>query len=71
MFIVTKCDRIKAERDGNNNASMLNAPFVVPHELIKVVPQHFILDVLNVYGLVLIISSPKKRSTRSKSSNVT
>ncbi|CAK9250170.1 unnamed protein product [Sphagnum jensenii] len=38
LFIVAGCDRVKAERDGNNNASELDVPLVVPHELVKVVP---------------------------------
>jgi hypothetical protein len=42
LFIVVGCDHVKAERDGNNNASKLNAPPVVPHELVKVAPRHFI-----------------------------
>jgi len=49
MFIVVGCERVKAERDGNNNASELDAPPVVPHELVKVVLRHFISDVLNIY----------------------
>jgi hypothetical protein len=49
LFIVAGCDRVKAERDGNNNASELDAPPVVPHELVKVAPRHFISDVLNIY----------------------
>ncbi|CAK9259234.1 unnamed protein product [Sphagnum jensenii] len=32
-----------------HNASELDAPPVVPHELVKVVLRHFILDVLNIY----------------------
>jgi hypothetical protein len=46
MFVVTGCNRIKAEQVNNNNANEFNAPSVV---FIKVTSQHFILDVLNVY----------------------
>jgi hypothetical protein len=49
FFIVIGCDRIKAERDNNNNASELDAPPVVPHELVKVAPRQFVSDVLNIY----------------------
>jgi hypothetical protein len=49
LFIVVGCDRVKAERDGNNNANELDAPHVLLHELVKVVPRHFISDVLNIY----------------------
>jgi hypothetical protein len=49
LFIVAGCDSVKAERDGNNNASELDAPPVVPHELVKLAPRHFISDVLNIY----------------------
>jgi hypothetical protein len=49
LFIVAGCDRVKAERDGNNNSSELDAPPVVPHEFVKVALQHFISDVLNIY----------------------
>jgi hypothetical protein len=49
MFIVIGCDCVMAERDGNNNAKKFNAPPIVPHELVKVMPRHFILNVLNVY----------------------
>ncbi len=49
LFIVVGCDRVKAEWDGNNNARELDAPPVVPHELVKVATQHFISDVLNIY----------------------
>jgi hypothetical protein len=49
MFVVTRCDCVKAEQDDNNNASELDAPLVMPHELLKVVPRHFISNVLNVY----------------------
>jgi len=49
LFIVAGCDSVKAERDGNNYASELDAPPVVPHELVKLAPRHFISDVLNIY----------------------
>jgi hypothetical protein len=49
LFIVAGCDHVKAEQDGNNNASELDASLVVPHELVKVVSRHFISDVLNIY----------------------
>jgi hypothetical protein len=49
LFIVAGYDRVKAERDGNNNVSELDAPPVVPHELVKVALRHFISDVLNIY----------------------
>ncbi len=49
LFIIAGCDRVKAERNGNNNTSELDAPPVVPHELVKVAPRHFISDVLNIY----------------------
>ncbi|CAK9863763.1 unnamed protein product [Sphagnum jensenii] len=49
VFIVAGCDCVKAERDGINNASELDAPPVVPHELVKVALRHFISDVLNIY----------------------
>ncbi len=38
MFVGLGCDRVKVERDDNNNASELNAPPIVLHELVKVVP---------------------------------
>jgi hypothetical protein len=39
----------RPSRDGNNNASELDAPPVLSHELVKVAPRHFISDVLNIY----------------------
>ncbi len=49
VFVVVECDCIKAEWDGDNNMTKLDAPLVVPHKLLKVAPRHFISDVLNVY----------------------
>jgi hypothetical protein len=49
VFVVAECNHIKSKQDSNNNASELDALPIVPHKLIKVPPQHFILDVLNVY----------------------
>ncbi len=49
FFIVIGCDRIKAERENNNNASKLDVPPVVPHELVKVAQPQFISNVLNIY----------------------
>jgi hypothetical protein len=49
VFIIDRCDDIKAERDDNNNVSEFNALLVVSHDLIKVALQHFISDVLNMY----------------------
>jgi hypothetical protein len=49
LFIIVGCDRVKAERDDNNNTSELDAPLAVSHELVKVAPRHFISDVLNIY----------------------
>jgi len=63
VFVVVEYDRIKAKWDDNNNLNELNAPPIMPHELIKVAPQHFISDALNVYYPVLITSNPKRRST--------
>jgi hypothetical protein len=36
MFIVAECDCVKVKWVNNNNTNKLNAPLVVPHELIKV-----------------------------------
>ncbi len=49
MFVVIRCNRFKAKRDDNNNANELDMPPIVPHGLVKVVPWHFISDMLNVY----------------------
>jgi hypothetical protein len=49
VFVITECDRIKAEWDNNNNASELDTSPIVPHDLVKVVLRHFISDVLNLY----------------------
>jgi hypothetical protein len=49
VFVVTECNHVKAEWDDNNNANKFNAMLVVRHELIKVAPQHFILNMLNMY----------------------
>lgn len=49
MFVVARCNCVKVERDGNNNASKFDAPLIVPHELKEGVSQHFISNVLNVY----------------------
>ncbi len=49
MFVVVRCDRVKAKWDNNNNASSLNALPIVLHELVKVALQHFISDMLNMY----------------------
>jgi len=38
LFIVARCDRIKAKWDNNNNTSELDTPLIVPHELVKVAP---------------------------------
>jgi hypothetical protein len=38
MFVVVRCNRFKAERDDNNNVNKLDAPPILPHEFIKVVP---------------------------------
>jgi len=36
VFIVIECDCVKAEWDDNNNASELDVPPVMLHELVKV-----------------------------------
>ncbi|CAM6007191.1 unnamed protein product [Sphagnum balticum] len=49
MFVVARCDRVKVGWVGNNNTNELDVLPIVSHELVKVAPRHFILDVLNVY----------------------
>jgi hypothetical protein len=49
VHVVAGCDRVKAERDSDNNASEHDAPPVLPIQLVKMAPCKFISDVLDVY----------------------
>ncbi|CAK9860022.1 unnamed protein product [Sphagnum jensenii] len=46
--------KVQAERDSNNNARELEAPHVMPADLVKIRPTTFIQDVLDPYRTHLL-----------------
>jgi hypothetical protein len=53
IHFVAGCDGVRAERDADNNAAFQDAPPVVPQQLVKLPPRHFVSDVLDVYRVRL------------------
>jgi len=49
ISIVTNVSQVQVERDSNNNARELEAPPVMPADLVKIRPAAFIQDVLDPY----------------------
>jgi hypothetical protein len=49
ISIVANVSQVQAERDSNNNARELEAPLVMPADLVKIRPAAFIQDVLDPY----------------------
>jgi len=49
ISIVANVSQVQAERDSNNNARELEAPLVMPADLVKIRPTAFIQDVLDPY----------------------
>jgi hypothetical protein len=53
ISIVVNASQVQAERDSNNNARELEAPPVMPADLVKIRPATFIQDVLDPYRVHL------------------
>jgi hypothetical protein len=53
ISIVTNVSQVQVERDSNNNARELEAPPVMPADLVKIRPAAFIQDVLDPYRVHL------------------
>jgi hypothetical protein len=49
ISIVVNVSQVQAKRDSNNNARELEAPLVMPADLVKICPAAFIQDVLDPY----------------------
>jgi hypothetical protein len=49
ISIVANVSQVQAERDSNNNAKELEAPPVMPADLVKIRPAAFILNMLDPY----------------------
>jgi hypothetical protein len=49
ISIVANVSQVEAEHDSNNNARELEAPPVMPTDLVKIRPTAFIQDVLDPY----------------------
>jgi hypothetical protein len=53
ISIVANVSQVQAERDSNNNTQELEAPPVMPADLVKIRPVAFIQDVLDPYRVHL------------------